>query len=87
VVELNRAAAVAMRDGPAAGLALIDALLARGDLADYHLAHSARADLLRRLGRSTEARAAYELPGPHASGAGNGGFSSADCGSCRAEAT
>jgi RNA polymerase sigma-70 factor (ECF subfamily) len=61
VVELNRAAAVAMRDGPAAGLALIDALLARGDLADYHLAHSARADLLRRLGRSTEARAAYEL--------------------------
>jgi RNA polymerase sigma-70 factor (ECF subfamily) len=61
VVELNRAAAVAMRDGPAAGLALIDALLARGDLAEYHLAHSARADLLRRLGRSTEARAAYEL--------------------------
>jgi RNA polymerase sigma-70 factor (ECF subfamily) len=60
VVELNRAAAVAMRDGPAAGLALIDALLARGDLADYHLAHSARADLLRRLGRATEARAAYE---------------------------
>jgi RNA polymerase sigma-70 factor (ECF subfamily) len=60
VVELNRAAAVAMRDGPAAGLALMDALLARGDLADYHLAHSARADLLRRLGRTTEARAAYE---------------------------
>ncbi|HEX6372258.1 MAG TPA: RNA polymerase sigma factor [Longimicrobium sp.] len=59
VVELNRAAAVAMRDGPAAGLALIDALLARGELADYHLAHSARADLLRRLGRAAEARAAY----------------------------
>lgn len=59
VVELNRAAAVAMRDGPAAGLALIDALLARGALADYHLAHSARADLLRRLGRTVEAREAY----------------------------
>jgi RNA polymerase sigma-70 factor (ECF subfamily) len=59
VVELNRAAAVAMRDGPAAGLALIDALLARGELADYHLAHSARADLLRRLGRTAEAREAY----------------------------
>jgi RNA polymerase sigma-70 factor (ECF subfamily) len=60
VVELNRAAAVAMRDGPAAGLALIDALLARGELADYHLAHSARADLLRRLGRTDDARVAYE---------------------------
>jgi RNA polymerase sigma-70 factor (ECF subfamily) len=60
VVELNRAAAVAMRDGPAAGLALIDAILARGDLADYHLAHSARADLCRRLGRGAEARASYE---------------------------
>ena len=60
VVELNRAAAVAMRDGPAAGLALVDAILARGDLRDYHLAHSARADLCRRLGRTTEARAAYE---------------------------
>jgi len=60
VVELNRAAAVAMRDGPVAGLTLIDAILARGDLADYHLAHSARADLCRRLGRTTEARAAYE---------------------------
>jgi RNA polymerase sigma-70 factor (ECF subfamily) len=59
VVELNRAAAVAMRDGPAAGLALIDALLARGELRDYHLAHSARADLLRRLGRAAEAREAY----------------------------
>jgi RNA polymerase sigma-70 factor (ECF subfamily) len=60
VVELNRAAAVAMRDGPAAGLALIDAILARGDLDDYHLAHAARADLCRRLGRAREARAAYE---------------------------
>jgi RNA polymerase sigma-70 factor, ECF subfamily len=60
VVELNRAAAVAMRDGAEAGLALIDAILARGDLADYHLAHSARADLCRRLGRTAEARAAYE---------------------------
>jgi RNA polymerase sigma-70 factor (ECF subfamily) len=60
VVELNRAAAVAMRDGPEAGLALIDAMLARGDLSEYHLAHSARADLCRRLGRVREARAAYE---------------------------
>ena len=60
VVELNRAAAVAMRDGPAAGLALIDAILARGDLDDYHLAHSARADLCRRLGRTADARASYE---------------------------
>jgi len=60
VVELNRAAAVAMRDGPLAGLTLIDAILARGDLAGYHLAHSARADLCRRLGRTAEARAAYE---------------------------
>jgi RNA polymerase sigma-70 factor (ECF subfamily) len=59
VVELNRAAAVAMQDGPAVGLTLIDALLARGELRDYHLAHSARADLLRRLGQSDEARAAY----------------------------
>jgi len=60
VVELNRAVAVAMRDGPLAGLVLIDALLARGDLRDYHLAHSARADLCRRLGRTAEARAAYQ---------------------------
>lgn len=60
VAELNRAAAVAMRDGPAAGLALIDALLARGELADYHLAHGARAELCRRLGRIEDARAAYE---------------------------
>ena len=60
VVELNRAAAVAMRDGPAAGLALVDAILARGELADYHLAHAARADLCRRLGRTAEARASYQ---------------------------
>lgn len=60
VVALNRAVAVAMRDGPAAGLALIDALLAGGELADYHLAHAARADLCRRLGRTAEAREAYE---------------------------
>lgn len=60
VVELNRSVAVAMRDGPEEGLALIDALLARGLLAEYHLAHSARADLCRRLGRRAEARAAYE---------------------------
>jgi RNA polymerase sigma-70 factor (ECF subfamily) len=60
VVELNRAVAVAMRDGPRAGLDLIDAILARGDLADYHLAHSARADLLRRLGQTAAARTAYE---------------------------
>jgi RNA polymerase sigma-70 factor (ECF subfamily) len=60
VVELNRAVAVAMRDGPEAGLALIDAILARGELTDYQLAHAARADLCRRLGRKTEARASYE---------------------------
>jgi RNA polymerase sigma-70 factor (ECF subfamily) len=60
VVELNRAVAVAMRDGPDAGLALIDAILGRGDLADYHLAHAARADLCRRLRRTEEARASYK---------------------------
>jgi RNA polymerase sigma-70 factor (ECF subfamily) len=59
VVELNRAVAVAMRDGPAAGLTLIDAILARGDLAEYYLAHAARADLCRRLGRRDDAIAAY----------------------------
>jgi len=57
---LNRAVAVAMRDGPAAGRALIDAILARGDLLDYHLAHAARADLCRRLGETEPARASYE---------------------------
>jgi RNA polymerase sigma-70 factor (ECF subfamily) len=60
IIQLNRAVAVAMRDGPTAGLALIDALLARGELTDYHLAHSARADLCRRLGKNTEARTSYE---------------------------
>jgi len=60
VVELNRAVAVAMRDGPLAGLALIDTILARGDLANYYLAHAARAELCRRLGRTADARAAYE---------------------------
>ena len=60
VVDLNRAVAVAMRDGPAAGLSLIDAILARGDLGSYHLVHAARADLCRRLGRTAEARASYE---------------------------
>jgi RNA polymerase sigma-70 factor, ECF subfamily len=60
VVELNRAAAVAMRDGPSAGLVLIDAIHARGELANYHLAHAARADLCRRLGRTAEARTSYE---------------------------
>jgi RNA polymerase sigma-70 factor (ECF subfamily) len=59
IVELNRAAAVAMRDGPEAGLALIDAILARGELAEYHHAHSARAELLRRLGEKQKAIAAY----------------------------
>jgi RNA polymerase sigma-70 factor (ECF subfamily) len=60
VIELNRAVALAMRDGPLAGLVLIDALLARGELAEYRFAHSARADLCRRLGRTAEARASYE---------------------------
>jgi len=60
VVELNRAVAVAMRDGPAAGLALIDTILGGGNLSDYHLAHAARADLCRRLGRIAEARGSYE---------------------------
>ena len=60
VVELNRAVAVTMRDGPAAGLALIDAILARGDLRDYHLAHAAHADLCRRLGKTAQARASYK---------------------------
>jgi RNA polymerase sigma-70 factor (ECF subfamily) len=60
LVALNRAVALAMRDGPAAGLAVVEAILARGELKDYHLAHAARADLYRRLGRSAEARASYE---------------------------
>ena len=70
IVELNRAVAVAMRDGPEAGLALVDGILNRGDLAGYRLAHAARADLCRRLGRNSDAKQAYERaleltrPGP-----------------------
>jgi RNA polymerase sigma-70 factor (ECF subfamily) len=60
VVQLNRAVAIAMRDGPEAGLTHIDAVLEHGELADYYLAHSARADMCRRLGRTAEARSAYE---------------------------
>jgi RNA polymerase sigma-70 factor (ECF subfamily) len=60
VVQLNRAVAIAMCDGPEAGLANIDALLGQGELADYYLAHSARADMYRRLGRAAEARSSYE---------------------------
>jgi RNA polymerase sigma-70 factor (ECF subfamily) len=60
MVELNRAVALAMRDGPLAGLTLIDAILVRGELGDYYLAHSARADLCRRLGQRAEAHASYE---------------------------
>ena len=60
VVELNRAVAVAMRDGPAAGLSLVDAILAKGDLENYHLAHSARAELCRQLGKTEEARDSFE---------------------------
>jgi RNA polymerase sigma-70 factor (ECF subfamily) len=60
VVDLNRAVAVAMREGPTAGLELIDGILARGDLAGYYLAHSARGALCRRLGKTAEARASYE---------------------------
>jgi RNA polymerase sigma-70 factor (ECF subfamily) len=59
IVELNRGVAIAMRDGPQAGLSVIDALFARGDLADYHLAHAAQADLYRRLGKTADARSAY----------------------------
>lgn len=60
VVELNRAVAVAMRNNPLAGLELVDAILARGDLGSYHLAHAARADLCRRLGQTAEARSSYQ---------------------------
>jgi RNA polymerase sigma-70 factor, ECF subfamily len=60
VVELNRAVAIAMRDGPEAGLAHMDAVLEHGELANYYLAHSARADMYRRLGRTAEARSSYE---------------------------
>ncbi|TKB91385.1 MAG: RNA polymerase sigma factor [Nitrospira sp.] len=60
IIELNRAVAIAMRDGPAKGLELVDALLERGELAQYHLAHATRADFCRRLGRKADARASYE---------------------------
>jgi RNA polymerase sigma-70 factor (ECF subfamily) len=60
VIELNRAVALAMRDGPAAGLAVVDAILDRGDLRDYRLAHAARAELCRRLGRIADARTSFE---------------------------
>ena len=60
VIELNRAVAVAMRDGPLAGLSLVDEILERGRLEDYYLAHSVKADLCRRLGRAAEARVSYE---------------------------
>jgi RNA polymerase sigma-70 factor (ECF subfamily) len=59
IVELNRAVAIAMRDGPDSGLAIVDGLLSQGDLDNYHLAHSARADFCRRLGRNAEARQSY----------------------------
>ncbi|MEO5807058.1 RNA polymerase sigma factor [Devosia sp.] len=61
IVELNRAVAVSMRDGPQPALVLVDAILSRGELADYHLAHATRADLLAKLGRTAEAKAAYEI--------------------------
>src|SRR5262249_10872622 len=60
IVELNRAVAIAMRDGPEVGVSMIDAILERGVLRDYHLAHAARADLCRRLGRTSDARKSYE---------------------------
>ena len=60
VIALNRAAAIAMRDGPAAGLAIVEAIMADGDLDGYHLAHSARADLCRRVGRIADARTSYQ---------------------------
>ncbi|EJM65996.1 RNA polymerase sigma factor [Pseudomonas sp. GM55] len=60
VIELNRAAAISKRDGPLMGLTLVDAILERGELLDYHLAHSARAEFCRQLGRKQEARAAWE---------------------------
>jgi RNA polymerase sigma-70 factor (ECF subfamily) len=60
VIELNRAVAVGMRDGPEAGLRLVDEILNRGDLQDYRLAHAARADFCRRLGRAKDARESYK---------------------------
>ena len=78
VVELNRAVAVAMRDGPQVGLEQIDAILARGDLADYHLAHAARADMCRRLERIADARASYQQALALPARSRNGDFSRAD---------
>jgi RNA polymerase sigma-70 factor (ECF subfamily) len=60
VVELNRAVAIAMRDGPAAGLPLVETILNRGDLSEYRFAHAVRGELCRRLGRSADARSSYE---------------------------
>jgi RNA polymerase sigma-70 factor (ECF subfamily) len=60
VVALNRAVAIAMLDGPAAGLAILEAILARGDLSEYRFAHAARADMYRRLGRASEAQSSYD---------------------------
>jgi RNA polymerase sigma-70 factor (ECF subfamily) len=60
-VELNRAVAIAMRDGPLAGLTLIEQLMSRGDLSQYHLAHAAVAELSRRLGKTPEARRSFEM--------------------------
>lgn len=60
LVALNRAVAIAMRDGPKAGLAVIDSILSRGELSNYHLAHAALADLYRRLGNTVQARSAYQ---------------------------
>lgn len=60
VIELNRAVALAMRDGPLAGLTVVEGILARGELRDYHLVHSARAQFCRQLGRVEEAREAYQ---------------------------
>jgi RNA polymerase sigma-70 factor (ECF subfamily) len=59
IIELNRAAAIAMADGPAAGLSIMESIAARGDLSDYRFAHAARADMYRRLGRVNDARSAY----------------------------
>jgi hypothetical protein len=74
-----------MRDGPLPGLALIDAILARGDLSDYHLAHSARADLCRRLERTADARVSYDGLSASRGRSRSGGFSSDGWASCRTE--
>ena len=76
VIELNRAVAVAMRDGPGAGLALVDAILARGDLSDYRLAHAARADLCRRLGKKRKPGNPTGARSPSPGRSRSGGFSS-----------